>query len=116
MAFSIVPLRAAAILGVIAILLSFLFATYSLFAKLFLHQSPRGFTALILVITFLSGIDLFFRGIIGEYVERVYEETKARPHYVIRKFVGQPARKAQTTIPNTVADFNAYRQSATGTE
>ena len=37
---------------------------------------------------FFSGLNLFFLGIIGEYVGRVYEEAKARPHYVIRKVIG----------------------------
>jgi polyisoprenyl-phosphate glycosyltransferase len=115
-AFSIVPLRVASIIGVIAVVLSSLFAVYSLFAKFLLHQSPRGFTALILVITFLSGINLFSLGIIGEYVGRVYEETKARPHYVIRKFVGRAAaRKVDATILDAVGDLKSRRQSPTGT-
>jgi len=87
-AFSIVPLRAAAIVGGLAILLSSLFAIYALYAKFWLH-SPQGFTALILAITFLSGINLFFLGIIGEYVGRIYEETKGRPHYVVRRIIAQ---------------------------
>jgi glycosyltransferase involved in cell wall biosynthesis len=86
-AFSVVPLRAAAILGVGAMLLSFLFAGYSLLAKLFHDESPRGFTALIMAIVFLSGVQLFFLGIIGEYVGRVYEETKARPLYLVSRIV-----------------------------
>ncbi len=92
-AFSIVPLRAAAILGAAAILLSTLFSLYSLYAKFWL-RSPQGFTALILVITFLSGINLFFLGIIGEYVGRVYEESKARPHYVISTTVNYVAPRS----------------------
>ncbi len=87
-AFSIVPLRAASIAGAAAIGFSVLFSLYSLYAKFWLH-SPQGFTALILVITFLSGINLFFLGIIGEYVGRVYEETKARPHYVVDRVVNR---------------------------
>ena len=43
--------------------------------------------ALILAIIFFSGINLFFLGIIGEYVGRTYEEAKARPHYVVLKIV-----------------------------
>jgi glycosyltransferase involved in cell wall biosynthesis len=116
-AFSIVPLRAAAILGVIAILLSTLFAVYSLFAKFLLHQAPQGFTALILVITFLSGINLFFLGIIGEYVGRVYEETKDRPHYVIRKMVGQSASgKTDAPMLEAVAGAMSNRRSLTGSD
>jgi len=91
-AFSIVPLRAAALLGALAITLSFLFTVYALYAK-FLRHSPQGFTALIVVVTFLSGVNLFFLGIIGEYVGRIYEEAKARPHYVVRSvFSSRPAR------------------------
>jgi len=88
-AFSIVPLRVAAILGTLAITCSLLFALYSIYAKFWLHAAPQGFTALIFVITFLSGMNLFFLGIIGEYVGRVYEEAKARPHYVVRRVFSQ---------------------------
>jgi len=88
-AFSIAPLRAAAILGLIAIVLSTLFSIYSLVAKFFFHQSPKGFTALILVVTFLSGVNLFFLGVIGEYVGRIYEEAKSRPLYVVDRVIGR---------------------------
>jgi glycosyltransferase involved in cell wall biosynthesis len=87
LAFSIVPLRAAAILGLIAIVLSSGFAMWTVFAKFALHQAPKGFTALTFLITFLSGSNLFFLGIIGEYLGRVYEEIKARPHYIVGKVV-----------------------------
>ena len=85
-AFSIVPLRAASLMGAAAIGASSLFAVYSMYARFWLH-SPQGFTALIVVITFLSGANLFFLGIVGEYIGRVYEEAKARPHYIIRRVV-----------------------------
>ncbi len=87
-AFSILPLRAATLLGAFAIGLSVLYAIYSLYAKFFLSQSPKGFTALVFLITFLSGVLLFFLGIIGEYVGRIYEEIKARPIYIVDKIVG----------------------------
>jgi dolichol-phosphate mannosyltransferase len=92
-AFSIVPLRAAAILGAFAIACSFPYALYSLYAKFWLH-SPQGFTTLILAIIFFSGVNLFFLGIIGEYVGRVYEEAKARPHYVVRRVFSQRVSRA----------------------
>ncbi len=84
-AFSTLPLRAATMLGASATGLSVLFSIYSLYAKLFLKRSPQGFTALVILITFLAGILLFFMGVIGEYVGRVYEEIKARPLYVVNK-------------------------------
>jgi len=87
-AFSIVPLRAASIFGAVAITLSVFYAIYALYVKFWLH-APQGFTAIVLVITFLSGVNLFFLGIIGEYVGRIYEEAKARPHYIVRNVFGQ---------------------------
>jgi dolichol-phosphate mannosyltransferase len=95
-AFSIVPLRAAALFGATATALSLLYAIYALYAKYRLH-SPQGFTALILVITFLSGVNLFFLGIIGEYVGRVYEEAKGRPHYVIREMIRKRGSGSRST-------------------
>jgi glycosyltransferase involved in cell wall biosynthesis len=85
--FSIVPLRAAAMLGIVAILISTLFSIYTLYARLFLHQAPAGFTALMLFISFFGGVQLFFLGIIGEYIGRIYQETKHRPVYVVNTVV-----------------------------
>jgi glycosyltransferase involved in cell wall biosynthesis len=87
-AFSIVPIRAAALFGAFVMFLSGLYVLYSLYAKIFLQKSPQGFTALIIAVTFLSGIVLFFLGVIGEYVGRIYEETKARPLYIIGRTAG----------------------------
>jgi glycosyltransferase involved in cell wall biosynthesis len=91
-AFSIVPIRAAALLGASVMFLSTLYVLYSLYSKIFLKQSPQGFTALIVAITFLSGMVLFFLGVVGEYVGRIYEETKGRPSYVIGRFTGNLQR------------------------
>jgi dolichol-phosphate mannosyltransferase len=87
-AFSIVPIRAAMVLGALTILLALGFVLYAIYAKLVLDRSPQGFTAIILVMTFLSGVILFFLGVVGEYVGRVYEETKARPLYVVDRVLG----------------------------
>jgi dolichol-phosphate mannosyltransferase len=98
-AFSIVPLRLAALLGAGAVGLSSLFAIYSLYVKLVLNQSPRGFTALMLVVIFLSGLQLMFLGVIGEYLGRVYEEVKGRPIYVIDRII--ESRRVRGHDPGT---------------
>jgi dolichol-phosphate mannosyltransferase len=102
-AFSIVPIRAAALLGATAIGVSMLYVLYALYYRFFLQQSPQGFTALIAAVTFLSGVLLFFLGIIGEYVGRIYEETKGRPIYVVErvagKFVSRP-REVSVETPS----------------
>jgi len=81
--FSVVPLRAATVLGVVAVLLSALFAVYSLVGKFVLQRSPTGFTALYIAMAFFAGVQMVFLGVIGEYVGRVYEEVKRRPLYLV---------------------------------
>jgi len=118
--FSVVPLRAATFLGTLTISGSLLFAGYSLFAKFFL-QSPTGFTALILAITFLAGVQLLFLGIIGEYVGRIYEEVKRRPHYVVDRIIDgdectnpRAAARPEAVVKPTVAvDTELYAGGST---
>ena len=81
------PLRAAAAVGLVTICLSVFYAVYAVYVRFGLHRSPQGFTALVLLITFLSGVHLLFLGVIGEYLGRVYEEVKSRPTYVVKKVV-----------------------------
>jgi glycosyltransferase involved in cell wall biosynthesis len=85
--FSVVPLRAAALLGLVALLLSGAFSVYTLYAKLVLDRAPAGFTSIMLFLTFLSGVHLFFLGVIGEYIGRIYQESKRRPLYVVGSVV-----------------------------
>jgi glycosyltransferase involved in cell wall biosynthesis len=85
--FSIVPLRVAAIMGFVAMSAGALFALYSLYAKVWLHESPVGFTAVIWTVTFLSGAILVSLGVMGEYLGRIYEELKARPVYIVNRVV-----------------------------
>ena len=82
-AFSIAPLRAAWLFGALASAAASLYALYAIFQRLFLGTSPQGFTALIVAITFFAGIQLLFMGLIGEYIGRVYDEAKGRPHFVV---------------------------------
>jgi len=95
-AFSVWPLRAATLIGAVAAGLSGIFAVYSIYAKIVLHKSPQGFTALVLLISFLSGVLLFFHGIIGEYLGRVYEELKGRPIYVVDEIIHHAGSRAES--------------------
>jgi len=94
-AFSIVPIRAAALFGALVMFLSSLYAMYAVYAKFVDQKSPQGFTALLVAMTFFTGVVLFFLGVIGEYVGRIYEEIKARPLYVVNKVIDYaPSRNA----------------------
>lgn len=87
-AFSVVPIRLATLVGLVAIGGSFVYSLYVLYARFFLQQTPQGFTTLILAMVFLAGVQLLFLGVIGEYVGRIYEETKGRPLYIVDRVVG----------------------------
>jgi glycosyltransferase involved in cell wall biosynthesis len=89
--FSTAPLRAAALGGLVVTVGAMLYAAYAIYVKLVLGESPEGFTTLIIAITFFSGVQLLFLGIIGEYLGRVFEETKGRPLYVVARRVGRKA-------------------------
>ena len=81
--FSTKPLRAATLIGMVAIAGSVLFSLFSVIAHLFFSSSPQGFTTLITCLTLMTGIQLLFLGVIGEYVGRIYEQVKLRPMYVV---------------------------------
>jgi len=98
-AFSIVPLRLATALGAFAMLSSSLFAVYSIIAKFAFSTTPRGFTASIVVATFLAGVNLLFLGVIGEYVGRIYEASKGRPLYIVAHMIRGEQRVAYPPIP-----------------
>ena len=107
-AFSIVPIRAAALLGALAMFASLLYAAYALYIKIFSQRSPQGFTGLLVTVIFLSGMILFFLGMIGEYVGRIYEETKDRPQYIVRRqagrgLAGQGGSSTATTAKSSAA-------------
>jgi dolichol-phosphate mannosyltransferase len=85
--FSVVPLRAAALAGLAAIIAVSIFSLFAIYVRLVQGTVPQGFTASLLVTTFLSGVQLFFLGVIGEYVGRVYGEAKGRPAYVVANVV-----------------------------
>ena len=117
-AFSTIPLRAAAAIGAVALGASGLFVLYALYARLLLGQSPRGFTALLVFVTFLAGVQLLFLGVIGEYLGRIYEEVKGRPLYVIGRFYrsGQECRPLDGERDAKPLDRSASVISAKGLE
>jgi glycosyltransferase involved in cell wall biosynthesis len=113
--FSIAPLRAAAMLGLLAILLSAGFSCYTLYARIFLNRTPAGFTALILFMSFLSGVQLLFLGVVGEYVGRVYQETKHRPLYVVANVIrGDTGVGADAARRGSVSPLDVQRRYRVG--
>ena len=64
-----------------------MFCLYALYQRVIVGAVPVGFTASIVIMTWLSGVQLLFLGVIGEYLGRVYTETKGRPTYVVAEVV-----------------------------
>lgn len=83
--FSFVPLRVITGLGIGVSAISMLMAIFFFVKKLLYGLSPPGFAALIVSMFFLAGIQLITLGVIGEYIGRIFEESKKRPHYVLRR-------------------------------
>jgi len=81
--FSSAPLRAALNLGFIVSFLSFALAVWSIIVKFSgLYQVP-GWTSIVVVTTFIGGIQLIVLGVIGEYIGDIHDEVKRRPLYVV---------------------------------
>ncbi len=79
------PLSFAVNLGAITIIIGIIISIYYLFLKIFTDTLVPGFTAIILTIIIFSGVQIFLIGIVGEYIARIFEETKKRPLYIIDK-------------------------------
>lgn len=86
--FSDKPLKISAGLGFFLSLISFLYLFVVLIEKILGFSMTPGWASLIAVQLFFNGIMLIILGIIGTYIGRIYEESKARPLYIIREKIG----------------------------
>jgi glycosyltransferase involved in cell wall biosynthesis len=83
--FSTLPLRIWMYIGFLISFLSFLYGSAIVINTLILGVDTPGYASMITVILFLGGIQLIGIGILGEYIGRIYKETKKRPLYIIEK-------------------------------
>ena len=83
--FSTAPLKISTIIGILVSLLSFILMFIYLLKALIYGDPVQGFPTLITVILFLGGIQLLSLGIIGEYLGRIFIETKNRPVYLVKE-------------------------------
>lgn len=86
--FSTTPLRLWSYLGIIISLISFGYASFLVIRTLIYGRDVPGYASIMVMILFLGGLQLISLGVIGEYLGRVYAETKRRPLYVIRESYG----------------------------
>lgn len=88
LSFSIKPLQIAIALGLLAAGLAVAGIVYALVLRLFTSVWVEGWTALMIAVLFLGGVQLVALGIIGEYIGRIYGEVQRRPLYVLREVIG----------------------------
>jgi dolichol-phosphate mannosyltransferase len=83
-AFSSKPLKIITSFGFFSVILSFIILIYSIVSKIFQNDIAKGWTSLMVAITFFSGVQMLSLGIVGEYIARIYDEIKGRPLYIIK--------------------------------
>lgn len=108
--FSIVPLRLASLAGLLVSFVAFLYASYLVTRTLIFGIDVPGYASIMVVMMFLGGAQLLFLGIIGEYLGRLYVETKRRPLYLVSdvypaesESAGVTDREAQSAAPRPAA-------------
>ncbi|MGL5351946.1 MAG: glycosyltransferase, partial [Clostridium sp.] len=84
--FTTAPLRISIFIGFLMSIFSFMYMSFIICKKIFLGIQVPGYPSLMSVILFIGGLQFLFLGIIGEYLGRVFLETKSRPLYFINEY------------------------------
>ena len=84
--FTTFPLRIATIVGISTAVIAAIYMVYVLVKTIIWGDPVAGYPTLILIILFLGGLQLMALGIIGEYMGRVFIESKRRPVYIVREY------------------------------
>lgn len=87
LSFSYKPLRLAGFVGGILSVCSFIYLIVVIIQKLFTETTQPGWASIFAIILFFNGVSLILHSITGEYVGRIYEETKNRPLYIVRETI-----------------------------
>jgi glycosyltransferase involved in cell wall biosynthesis len=96
--FSAVPLRVTISLGLVAVLLAFGYLVYAVIVALVLKTAVWGWTSIVFLQCFFFGITLICIGLTGEYIARIYEESKNRPLYVVDQSLNLPSPEGLTRV------------------
>lgn len=91
LSFSTRPLQMSITMGLIAAAMALLGIVYALVTRMFTDMWVEGWTALMIAVLFIGGVQLISIGILGEYVGRIYNEVKRRPLYVVGERFGAGA-------------------------
>jgi polyisoprenyl-phosphate glycosyltransferase len=89
LSLSAMPLRMATLVGATVVAIGLVYGVYVVWTATFNPESQQGWASIILVALLLGGTQIFFMGVIGEYLARVFEEVKGRPLYLVAETVGE---------------------------
>lgn len=84
--FTTAPLRLSTIIGLCSSITSFIYLVFVLVKTMVYGEAVPGYPTLVVLILFLGGVQLFSIGIIGEYIGRIFKETKHRPPYIVKEY------------------------------
>ncbi|MFN2304802.1 MAG: glycosyltransferase, partial [Anaerolineales bacterium] len=84
--FSTIPLKVATYVGMLTALGAFLYGMFIVLETILYGNPVAGYPSLLVVVLFLGGIQLMALGVIGEYLGRMFDETKGRPLYLIKDY------------------------------
>ncbi|MST04297.1 MAG: glycosyltransferase [Candidatus Pacebacteria bacterium] len=85
--FSYFPINFISFLGGFSFIVSIIGIFLVLYFRLFTDRNIPGFASLAIISLFLGGVQLLSIGVLGEYIKRIYDETKRRPNYIIKKTI-----------------------------
>ena len=91
-AFTLWPLRTVIFLGLLLALAAFAYGAYLTGVYVIFGHQVSGWTTIVVSLMLFSGIQLVSLGVVGEYVGRIYEESKRRPIFVVKRTLGQGLR------------------------
>ena len=100
LSFSTKPLQLSVAMGMVSAVFALVGIVYALSLRLFTNIWVEGWTALMIAVLFIGGVQLISIGILGEYIGRIYNEIKRRPLYVVEEYLGfEDDRPAMSRSP-----------------
>lgn len=100
LSLSAMPLRMATLVGALVVAIGVIYGIYVVYTAMFNPESQQGWASIVLVALLLGGTQIFFMGVIGEYLARVFEEVKGRPLYLVAETIGRDRSESGNRKPD----------------